>query len=334
LDTHRAFEYAIKYATKGYSGSTGRGISQAYADIIYRHPLRMRDLARKDWKKSFKKHYDFYQKLTSGLGLELKTIEASRLGKKPQKVGGEATFISRLERMRKELLPFIKPCDQYLTKEWAGNTPFIFEKAQAIGLDKNWAVYPDCTVSDCTFEGIYGSTEGIVNPDDISVKAAVIKATYTSSVGSRVLPSEMKGEMVERIREDAHEYGATTGRPRDIHYLDIPLLSYLMRVGKVEYLVPTHMDIVYPDTPIKVCVGYKKNGKSVDYRPDQEYLTGIEPVFMELPTWDQKAILAAKKPSELPKEAVQFLAFLKKSLNVEILMVTTGPKRNQTVSWF
>lgn len=114
----------------------------------------------------------------------------------------------------------------------------------------------------------------------------------------------------------------------------IPLISYLMKVGQVDYLVPTHLDIVYPNTPIKICVGYKKNGKLVKYRPDQKYLLGIKPIFMELPTWDQKALQNAKKPSDLPKEALQFLAFLKRTLDVEILMATTGAQRHQTVSWF
>ncbi len=246
-----------------------------------------------------------------------------------------ATFLFRLEKLRKELKPFVKPCYQFVSREWSEkNTPFVFEKAQAIGLDMHWAVYPDCTVSNCTFEGIRSSTEGIVDPNQIAVRAAVIKATYTSSVGSRQLPSQMPAGLASRIREDAHEYGATTGRPRDIHYLDIPLLSYLMKVGQVEYLIPTHMDIVYENMPIKVCVGYIKNGQAVGYRPDQEYLFDVKPKFIELPTWDKNKLREAKRPQDLPKQALQFLAFLQQTLDVKILMVTTGPKRDQTIRWY
>ena len=334
LDTHRAFESAINQFTQGYGASTGRGISPAYADILYRHPLRMRDLVRLNWKKTFSRHYRFYQHLTQGLGLEMETIAVSRLNAKPQQVGSETTFLARLAKTRLTLKPFIQPCCQYIAAAWTGKTPFVFEKAQAIGLDRHWAVYPDCTVSDCTFAGIYSSTEGIVDSCQIAVKAAAIKATYTSSVGSRILPSHLHGPLAERIRVDADEYGATTGRPRDIHYLDIPLLSYLLRVGRVEYLIPTHLDIVYPDIPIKVCIGYEKSGRVVSYRPDQEYLLGVKPVFIELPTWDKKTLQRAKRPGDLPKQTLQFLAFLKQTLQVEILMATTGPKRHQTISWF
>lgn len=335
LDTHRAFEYALKFVTRGYASSTGRGISPAYADILYRHPLRMRDLVKKKWQPVFRQHYQLYQQLISGLKLQLDEIKVSRLENEPELVGDEDVFIDRLTIAKQELQAFIKPVNQFLKKAWNGEkVAFVFEKAQAIGLDKNWAVYPDCTVSNCTYSGIHTSTEGLIHPDQIAVKAAVIKATYTSSVGSRILPSQMSGPLVDQIRQDAQEYGATTGRPRDIHYLDLPLLSYLLKVGRVEYLIPTHLDIVYPDTPIKVCVGYEKNGHLVDYRPDQEYLLDIKPVFIELPTWHRESVQLAQKPQDLPQTALQFLAFLKRALNVEILMATTGPKRNQTVKWF
>lgn len=335
LDTHRAFEYALSYATQGYASSTGRGIAPAYADILFRQPLRMRDLTRTNWKKIFTKHYHFYSQMISGLGLELKNIKVSRLASTGQKVGSLTTFLDRLTKIRQTLLPLIKPCYEFVSNQWQDDhTAFVFEKAQALGLDLHWAVYPDCTVSDCTFDGIHTSTEGIVEPNLIAIKAAVIKATYTSSVGSRILPSGMPDPLASKIREDAHEYGATTGRPRDIHYLDIPLLSYLMRVGQVEYLVPTHMDIVYHKLPIKVCIGYQKNGKTVEFRPDQEYLLGIKPVFVELPTWNKIQLQTATKPQALPKTALQYLAFLQAVLKVKILMITTGPKRDQTLRWF
>jgi len=335
LDTHRAFETALSISTQGYASSTGRGIGPAYVDLLYRQPVRMRDLMRPNWQNILTKHYHLYQKLVSGLGSDLATVQVSRLATKPQKVGTLPTFLARLAKVRPQLKPFVKPCYQLVSEQWANpKVPFVFEKAQAIGLDLHWSVYPDCTVSNCTFEGIRTSTEGIVDPHQIAVKAAVIKATYTSSVGSRILPSHMPDPLASQIRKDANEYGATTGRPRDIHYLDIPLLSYLMRVGQVEYLVPTHLDVVYPHQPIKVCVGYLKNGKSVGYRPDQEYLLGIKPQFIELPSWDKVKLQQAKKPADLPLETLQFLAFLEQTLNVKILMATTGPKREQTIRWF
>lgn len=333
LDTHRAFETALKKHSVG-KAATGRGISPAYADILYRNPLRIRDLYQTNWEEKFTNHYQLYQSLTQGLTNSLAEIEVMRLNSKTVKVGNLQHFLSDLNSAKKELKPFIKSAYQLIKQHWRKDTPIVFEKAQALGLDKRWGVYPDITASDCSFEGIFSSTEGVVDPDQIAIKAAAIKATYQSSVGTRKLPSQMTGPLADRIREDAHEYGVTTGRPRDIVYVDLPMLSYLLRVGKVEYLVVTHLDICYQEIPLKIVVGYQKNGKRVDYRPDQEYLNTVEPIFAELPSWDGKATALAKEIEDLPTTALQYLYLLEKTLKVKILMATTGPKRNQTVKWY
>ncbi len=209
------------------------------------------------------------------------------------------------------------------------NIPFIFEKAQAVGLDARWGVYPDITASDCTFAGILSSTEGIINPNDINVRAAVIKATYMSTVGTRVLPTMMEEKLATRIREDAHEYGATTKRPRGIAYLDIPMLRFFARVGDVNSYVITHMDIVYQSVSIKVCVGYTKDDLPVEYRPDQLYLDTVTPVYKEFKPWDASKIRKASTVEALPKEAKIFLDFIAEEVGQKIIMITTGPKRNE-----
>lgn len=348
LDTHRALENVLKTRQSGSKGSTGRGIAPAYADLIYRHPVRMRDLVNKNWQKILTDHYRLYHDLISGLDFKLASVEVARLTNIPVKVGSLKIFLSRLETTRRILKPYIQPVYPLLSHLWPigqeqsipylkllpNQTAFVFEKAQALGLDARYGVYPDVTASDCSFEGIVASTEGIVQPKDIAVKAAVIKATYTSSVGTRIMPSQMPDSLANRIREDANEYGATTRRPRGIHYIDIPFLSFLQKVGDYDYLCPTHLDISYPEVPIKVCIAYTLKGKEVPYRPDQDYLLKLQPKFIELPSWDGKQVQKAKKPSDLPKATLQYLAFLTQALNTQLLMATTGPKRHQTIKWY
>jgi len=334
LDTHRAFESALKARISGRHGSTDRGIAPAYADVVYRHPVRIRDLVSRNWKKIFTDHYSLYQDLIKGLGLNIAQIEVMRLSGKNIKVGTVNAFLKRLEAARLEIKAYVISGQELIDQSWDNDVPMVFEKAQALGLDKRWGVYPDVTASDCSFEGIFSSTEGRVDPNLIAIKSAAIKATYNSSVGSRKLPSMMKGKMVNRIREDAHEYGTTTGRPRDIVHIDLPMLSYLLKVGRVEYLVLTHMDICYLDAPIEIVIGYQKDGKPVEYRPDQEYLNTVKPIFMSLPSWDGQSVTNIKKIKDLPKAALQYLSFLEQALGVEILMVTTGPKREQTIRWY
>jgi len=334
LDTHRAFESVFKKRASGGKGSTGRGISPAHADILYRNPLRIRDLMSKTWKSKITKHYLLYKDWIKGMGNDIRLINISRLNTPPVKIKSINSFINRLEKARKELKQYVKPVYLYIKRIWQSQIPVVFEKAQAIGLDRRWGVYPDITVSNCGFSGIYSSTEGLVDPEIIAVKALTIKATYSSSVGTRKLPTLIKTKLADKIRKDANEYGATTKRPRDITYIDLPLLSYLFKVSKAKYLVMTHLDISYPNTPIKVCIGYFIKNKEVDYRPDQEYLNKVKPKYIELPSWNGKDLIDIRKFSKLPKQALQYISFITRSLGAELFMVTTGPKRNQTIKRF
>ena len=333
LDTHRAFEGVLKQWQEGGKGSTGRGISPAYSDILLRHPIRMRDLV--NWnEEKIRAHYKLYDAWIKGLGGNLASMDVNSLtGASNVKVGTEDEFIKRLKVQIDQLKVYVEDVFDMLHAAWQNEKEyaFIFEKSQAIGLDPRFGVYPDVTASDTTFTGITSSTEGAIDAFEIENRTGVMKATYMSSVGARKLPSLVTGELADKIREDAKEYGATTKRPRDIAFLDLPALRFFAKVGYVTHLAATHMDIVYPNTPIKICVAYELNGKQVTYRPDQEFLLKVKPIYTELPTWDQKAIQLAKSYKEMPKEAQTFLEFLSKEIGLPFLMVTTGPKREQSI---
>lgn len=332
LDTHRAFEAVLKEWQEGGKGATGRGIAPAYADVLLRHPLRMRDLAVFDQEKIVK-HYKLYKAFISGLGANLAKVGVPYLNKEDKiPVGTLDKFLRNLKSQSKILKPYISEVFSFFKKGWVDKKyTFIFEKAQAVGLDPRYGVYPDVTASDCTFDGMLSSSEGIINPEEIEIRAGVIKATYMSSVGIRKLPTTMDEKLATKIREDANEYGATTKRPRGIAYLDLPALKFFAKVGKINYLVLTHMDIVYPNIPIKICVGYKIRGKEVSYRPDQDYLNLVKPQYIKMSTWNKEVISRAKKPEELPKEAKRFLNFISKEMSLPLLMITTGPKRDQGI---
>lgn len=221
LDTHRAFEAVLKDWQEGGRGATGRGIGPAYADVLLRHPLRVRELMAFDEEK-IKKHYQLYQGLIAGLGGRLAEVLVPALGKIEKiPVGSLADFVSRLQIQRNEL----------------GNL-------------------------------------------------------YVKCWGKKV----------------------TNGY-----------------VGRANHLVLTHMDIVYPETLIKICMAYEIEGREVSYRPDQEFLNKVTPKYIEMPTWDKEKISQVKKLKDLPKEAKNFLKFISKELNLPILMITFGPKREQGI---
>lgn len=335
LDTHRALEGAYRGWATGGRGSTGRGISPAYADVLYRHPVRVRDLAAKDWKDRLGKHYDMYTALIKGLGGDLATSEVARLNHDPLEVGSKFVFLDRLGAQRSVLLPYIANVYDYLVEQWSDPTiPFVFEGAQGVGLDPRFGVYPDVTSSDPTFSGILASTEGVIRPEAIAVRMATIKATYTSSVGRRRLPTEMDEPLAHRIREDAHEYGSTTRRPRDLAYIDIPCLRFFASVSGATHLVLTHLDIAYPEVPVQVCTHYlNEAGQRTNYRPDQVVLDTVTPQYAELPGWDGAAVQGATTLDALPHEARQYIAYLSQALGVTPLFGTTGPQRDAIISW-
>lgn len=333
LDTHRAFESVLKNWQSGSKGSTGRGISPAYADILLRHPVRVRDLVPFN-KEKLTQHYQLYKALIAGLGQDIAQVTVPLLDptQPGTTVGNLSVFLKRLEVASQQLEPVVSDVVEQLRKTWDDRKySFVFEKAQGLGLDPRWGVYPDVTASDTTFDGIYSASESVIDPDELEVRAAVIKATYMSSVGSRVLPTAMTGSLAERIREDAQEYGATTKRPRDIAYLDIPALKYFATVGSVSHLVLTHMDIVYLDKKIKVCTSYTRKGKPAAYRPDQEYLNSVKPVYAEFDPWDVQELAGVTDPAKLPKAARSYIKMIEKEISVPVLLVTTGPERQQAV---
>lgn len=333
LDTHRAFESSLTKKEGGGSGSTGRGISPAYADIIYRHPLRMRDLLSNNWKDKFGKHYLLYNSLISGLGASLPKIQVNSLSDGLQEVGDKTKFIRKISEQRDQIGKYIKNVFYLIKKNWSSKMPFVFEGAQGVGLDLRWGVYPDVTASDPTPSGIFSSTEGIVNPETIEIRANVYKATYTSSVGKRILPTKMQEKLAIRIREDANEYGATTKRPRDIYHIDLPALSYFAKVSMATHMALTHLDISYPDTPIKVCTDYvNKKGQQIDYRPDQEFLNHAIPVYESFKPWDGNRIKNSTNIDSLPSSSKKYITFLSRSLNLLPLMMTTGPKRESVIN--
>jgi len=336
LDTHRAFEAALRDWARGGQGSTGRGIAPAYADVLFRHPVRVGDLLAEDWESRLGAHYDLYSALMRGLDADFAAAEVPALEGGPITVGTYTDFLRRISEQAAKLRDYIDTDVYRLVRDaWADETiPFVFEGAQAIGLDSRWGVYPDVTASDPTFDGIAHSTEGIVEPWRIAARAGAIKATYTSSVGSRRLPTMIDDELAHRIREDAHEYGATTRRPRDIAHIDLPCLRFFADVSRMQYLVLTHLDIAYPDAPIRVCTHYTDvNGDLAAYRPDQAHLDTVTPHYVELPSWDGAAVQGARRIEDLPREALQYVAFLTQALGVTPLMGTTGPQREAVIRW-
>jgi adenylosuccinate synthase len=150
-------------------------------------------------------------------------------------------------------------------------------------------------------------------------------------VGNGPFPTELEDEQGEELRRTGNEFGATTGRPRRCGWLDLVALRYTTMINGFTDLAITKLDVLSNLEEIKVCTGYRIDGKSTRRFPnDIRTLERIEPEYETLPGW-QKDITGATELSELPSEARDYLKFISDYLNVPASIVSSGPKREQTI---
>ena len=336
LDTHRALESALNSVTTGGKGSTGRGIATGYASHYERISVTMKDLLENDWQDTFGKHYDLYAKFLVGFGKEfnLENVLVATYGKdkgSKRAVGTRAEFLDRLAFAKAKVKKYVSDeIFDLLSTAWRNSsTPITLEGAQGAGLDPYHGVYPDITASRPTSRSINDATYNIILPENISVRVAVMKTTYMSSVGKRVLPDQ-KNETTEKwIQEAFDEKGRSTGRLRDIYSVSIPIAQYLRRAAGFNYVVATHLDASKVDVPITVINYYidKATGAKKPYMPYQDELDQLKAHTTSFKGWDGEQVKTIKTPAKLPSTAKTYLAFISKNI-APVLMATTGPDLN------
>jgi adenylosuccinate synthase len=204
----------------------------------------------------------------------------------------------------------------------------LFEGAQATMLDIDHGTYPYVTSSNATIGGV--CTGLGVPPRAIGGVLGVAKA-YTTRVGEGPLPTELFGDMAERLRESGQEYGASTGRPRRCGWYDAVVVRYAVRVNGLDALALTKLDVLDELAEIPVCVAYKVDGATTRELPSRhDRLERAEPVFEVLPGW-RKPTVGVLDESDLPREAREYVDFLEREVGAEIGLISTGPRREETI---
>lgn len=341
-DLQRAKEVLNAQIYSNSKGGTKRGIGPTSAEFYDKTGNIVKDLLNDDWEEKFGKRYDLMDKLFSAYNESLAETDVpdfkeTKLQKKAlsKKVGSKKIFISRIKEDRARLLKKAITKDTfYFHKDLISNesAAVIFEMAQAVGLDPWFGTWPDRTTTPTTSFGVLSGTK-VWKPEFIENKVGIIKATYMSSVGARTMPTEINNDWAKWVRDVAHEYGTTTGRPRDICYLDLPFLLYNIHVTDVDSVGITHLDISRKEDPIKVCVGYKKGTKSVPYKPNMFEFSEITPEYIDLKPWDIKDVENVSDFENLPNEAKTFVNFISDALNLNIAAITTGPDHDAYINF-
>ena len=338
-DVERAKESFNRGMNGNAKGGTGRGMSPTTADRCEKMGLVVKDLFDENWEEKLRKHYLVNEKMFLAFEEDLADFDVPDFRKTKEtgkahsrKVGDIETFLKRLKNVREEILEREIVIDTFLLNQeiYLNKTPVFFEMAQAVGLSPSFGTRPDTTSTETSALAINMGTR-IFKYSEISERIGVMKATYMSSVGARTMPTQVDDDWAHWVREFAHEYGTTTGRPRDICHIDLPFLNYNIRMGEINQLAMTHLDVSRKGEKIKICIGYKKEGKEVFYKPDLEYLKDVEPIYIELEGWDAKECMEAKSFEELPKNAKTYIHFIESATNTPITVLTNGPDRDSVV---
>lgn len=315
LPYHKELDIAYENARgKHKLGTTRRGIGPAYSDKVSYNGIRIYDLL--DWN-GFSRMFRFQAKIKNKI---LKTF-----GVKPVSIDSS---LAKLKKQRARLLPYVKDSFEVLNDAAAKKKRILFEGAHGIMLDLDWSPYPFATASNTVIGGI--NTGSGLPVKSIDKVIGIVKA-FTSRVGEGPLPTELHGRLADAIRERGAEYGTTTGRPRRIGWLDLESVRFSCKINNVSEIVITKLDILSGLLELKVCTGYKLNGKSIHYADcGYKELTKVKPVYKTFPGWIDD-ISEVRKFRNLPKECRVYLNFIKKFLGVKIKFVSVGAERNANV---
>ena len=296
-------------------GTTGRGIGPAYMDKTGRMGIRVGDLL--DW--------DTLEPLVAQNLKQKNALITKIYGSEPLALDD---VLAKCRIWADQMTPYTKATEQLVQDLLAQNKKVLLEGAQGTLLDIDHGSYPYVTSSS---PSIGGACTGLgLNPQAIKGVLGVFKA-YSTRVGSGPMPSEIKGEEAEEIREKAQEFGVTTGRARRIGWFDSIAARYSQLVNGFTGLVLTRLDILDEFDSVKVCVGYEVDGKRVDRFPaNTGLLARCEPIYEELPGWDQPTA-SATELSQLPENALAYVKRIEELVGCRVQIISTGPRREETI---
>jgi adenylosuccinate synthase len=296
-------------------GTTGKGIGPCYTDKMERSGIRVCDLMHKEvfeekLKDNVDTKNDIITKIYGGDSLDFSAIYNE--------------YLEYAERMR----PFVKDISVEVFNNIKAGKKVLFEGAQGTLLDIDYGTYPYVTSSNTIAGGV--CTGAGVGPTAITSAVGIAKA-YTTRVGKGPFPTELFDETGDWIREKGHEYGVTTGRARRCGWLDLVILKTTARISGLTSFAVTKIDTLAGMEKVKVCTGYKFDGKVIDYVPASlEDLAKCEPIYEEFDGWD-KSIENARSYNDLPENAKIYLKKIEEFTGTKISIVSVGPRRDQTI---
>jgi adenylosuccinate synthase len=295
-------------------GTTRRGIGPAYEDKVGRRAIRLMDLADiASLGPKIERLLAHHNALRRGLGLD----------EVPQ-----ATVKAQLADIAPKVLPFMDSVWSLLDQKRREGKRILFEGAQGALLDIDHGTYPYVTSSNTVAP--QAATGSGLGPSAIGYVLGICKA-YTTRVGEGPFPTELKTEIGALIGERGREFGTVTGRPRRCGWFDAVLVRQTVRTSGINGLALTKLDILDGLGDIQVCVGYRLDGREIDYLPAGEGAQArVEPIYETVAGW-QEPTARARSWAQLPAQAIKYVRRIEELVGCTVALLSTSPEREDTI---
>ena len=295
-------------------GTTGRGIGPAYEDKVARRGLRMGDLfdmaALQEKTTALLAHHNVWLRAA---GEDEVTVDE---------------IVSMLSNLRDELLPYMGEVWALLDDYRRKGRRILFEGAQGVMLDIDHGTYPFVTSSN-TLPGQAAAGSGI-GPSSVGYVLGITKA-YTTRVGSGPFPTEDFGDDGETLGQRGREFGTVTGRKRRCGWFDAVMVRQAGVIAGIHGMALTKLDVLDGFDVLKICTGYRLDGKVIDRFPaSSAEQARVEPIYEEIQGW-KESTMGARSWAELPPQAVKYIKRLEELTGIPVASVSTSPEREDTI---
>ncbi|MBL8413461.1 MAG: adenylosuccinate synthase [Propionivibrio sp.] len=321
LGYHTALDAAREAAKSADAriGTTGKGIGPTYEDKVARRALRVYDLFYPGrFAEKLKENLDYHNfVLTRFLGAEAVDYE---------------TVLAQAMADAELIKPMVVDVSAELNAANQAGQNLLFEGAQGALLDIDHGTYPFVTSSNCV-AGQASAGAGI-GPGMLHYVLGITKA-YCTRVGGGPFPSELDIETAgvpgHQMSQKGREFGTVTGRKRRCGWLDFPALKRSIQINGVTGLCITKLDVLDGLPELKICTGYRLNGKIINLLPmGSDEVADCQPILESLPGWTESTV-GATTLDGLPAAARAYLERIEALCEIPIDIISTGPERNETI---
>lgn len=317
LSLHReldAFREDAASNTGTKIGTTRRGIGPAYEDKVGRRAIRAMDLADMGT-------------LPAKVDRLLTHHNALRRGLGHPEVR-HAAIMEELSSVADKVLPFVDRVWKILDEARRAGSRILFEGAQGTMLDIDHGTYPFVTSSN-TVAGQAATGSGL-GPGAVGYVLGITKA-YTTRVGEGPFPTEQTGKIGEFLGTRGNEFGTVTGRKRRCGWFDAVLVRQAVVANGMSGIALTKLDVLDGLSEIKVCTGYRLDGRVIDYLPaSQGAQARLEPIYETLEGWNETT-RGARTWNDLPAQAVKYVRHIEELIGAPVAILSTSPEREDAI---